>query len=534
MDILNWETNTKQRITMQNLLNEFKELVGPFHAESGNIKRRTSWTKLCGLASKLALEVEAVVTHLNQEDGLVLCLAACSPGEKRNKNLIALFTQALEYKPTDKFINLLSHLSSEEINNTLLPFIYEPGNKSSNAVYLAALLGIIIKAEVFSTFIATHQWSRADLINLSLLVIPEEKNHLIKLLEETIARCESVVEKTAYASFKYIIETNDSNTPIFPELTLTAPPTPVQLPSYVPAATAEPTPALEVGAKAQQPTFVKAPTLESTPKSSAAATASTASATLATPSPQALAPKKIVKPQVQAKDSIFANQIKVFQSPALKSTLKEHIDKYAMPISIGAGAIFIGFFIMLIINMSTDLDAPERISSAVPSSWIDASTNQKITKAYLAADVDYRMGELYLSRNYYEDALKLFEDALSRDKTHLLALIRVGNCHYYLKNYAKALDTFKRVLSQAPKAQFINLYIARIFKSQNQPKEAIKHYNLEMKLEIRVDIGLEFAHYLRSIGEHNKSMEVLHDLQQRFPEKPIVLTSNYDDSGETL
>lgn len=509
---------------MQNLLNEFKELVGPFHEESGNIRRRTSWTKLCGLASKLANEINPVLTHLNQEDSLALCLAASSAGEKRNSSLIAMFNQCLEYNPTDNFINLLSQLTGEEMNNTLLPFIYEPGNKSSNAVYLAAKLGIIIKAEVFKTFLGTHQWSRGDLINLSLLIIPEEKEHLLSLLEQSISTCESVVEKTAYATFKYILETNESNLPLFPELVDVAPPKPAALPEYVAATTQTPT--VSATASTPQATFVKAPTLDG------AATEQKGKKTAQHNSIKK-EQKKVAKTQAQIRENIFVNQIKVFKSPVLKSTFKDYIDNYAIPISIGAGLIFLLFFGLIIFNLMSD-DAPEKITAGVPSSWTDAATNVKITQDYLAADVDYRVGELYLTRNYYEDALKMFEYALRRDKTHLLALIRKGNCNYYLKNYDVALKTFQQALTQAPKAQFINLYIARIYRDQKDFKEAIKYYNREMKLEMRVDIGVEYATFLKSIGENNKSMEVLHDLQQMFPDKAIVLTSTSENEGGTL
>ncbi len=501
---------------MHVLLTEFKELVNSFHTESGSIKRRPSWMQLCGLASKLSAEAESVFTHLDQKDGLALCLAANSPGKKRNRNLLLLFTQALEYKSQDAFINLLSYLSHEEIIQTLLPFIYEPGNKSSSAVYLAAKLGIIIKNEVFKTFLATHQWSRSDHINLSLLVIPEDKQDLILKLEDAISNSETVTEKTAYASFKYILETNESNYPIAPELSEVPLPIPKPLPRYEPEPIAEPevTPSQENNAKAK---FVKAPDASNRAASS----------------PAKNKKKPIKAEKISPLETAFKNQIKVFTAPELKSNLKEQFEKFSVPIAIGTGSIAVIFLVLLLFNALSS-SKPETITAGIPSSWTDTTTNRTITQDYLAADVDYRMGELYLSRNYYGDALKLFEDALHRDKTHLLARIRSGICYLNLREYDKALNAFDIALSQAPNAQFVNMYIARIYRGKKDFNKAISHYKKEMRLETNIEVGVEYATFLESIGEHSQSMEVLHDLQSKFPDKVITLNTDYHKEDAEL
>lgn len=199
-------------------LNEFKKIAETLHKEQEDLKARASWKKLCGSSFSLANFSDIVIPNLSPSDGLAFVLAAFPLYDSRIINLRKLFDSALEVMPDEKFLNLAKFLTPEEITNGLLPHLYDSGNKSSTTVYIAAKLGIVLNMDVFKTFLATHQWSQVDLINMSFLVIPEEKQQLISLLNAAAADTDSPSERSSYSSFNYILKTSNPQTPMLPEL----------------------------------------------------------------------------------------------------------------------------------------------------------------------------------------------------------------------------------------------------------------------------------------------------------------------------
>lgn len=490
-------------------LNEFKKIAETLHKEKEDLKARASWKKLCGSSFSLANFSDIVIPNLSPSDGLAFVLAAFPSYDSRIINLRKLFDSALEVMPDEKFLNLAKFLTPEEITNGLLPHLYDSGNKSSTTVYIAAKLGIVLNMDVFKTFLATHQWSQVDLINMSFLVIPEEKQQLISLLNAAAADTDSPSERSSYSSFNYILKTSNPQTPMLPELSNVIFPPPPKLPDL--SHQTQSSHATKPVQKISNPSENK----KSPPKANSA------------PNFSALSESKTINDTVKKIHTVF-------KSPKIKSSFSQNFEKYAVPVAIGLVVIIVGTFLLVIFTPKHKFDDGATVTSAaIPKSWTDASSNRVITTKYLEADNDYRMGEIYLSRNLYADAQKLFKDALRRDSTHLLARIRSGYCHLQLNEHKKAFEQFNEAKKQAPEARFLNMYIARTHKSMKNYPEAIKHYEAELKLEFNLEVGIEFATFLKTIGESNRSMEVLNEIQQRYPDKIIVLASEKDPEDKS-
>ncbi|MDD3001496.1 MAG: tetratricopeptide repeat protein [Candidatus Riflebacteria bacterium] len=500
-------------------LNEFKKYAEALHTELGDLKSRPSWKKVCGCSVALANFPDIIIPHLNPADGLAFVFSAYPSNDIRLVNLRKLFDLALEIMPDEKFLGLAKFLTPDEITNALLPHLYDSGNKSSTTVYIAAKLNIILNLEVFKTFLATHLWSQVDLVNMSFLIIPEEKQQLITLLTAAIAATDSQAERTSYSSFTHILTTTNPQTPMLPELpNVSFTPLP-ELPKLPGQSVSNPPTQASTELK-KKSVAVKSNTLTKNNEK-------TAPKTNAVPNLTSLSDNKTINDAVKKIHTVF-------KSPKVKSAFSQNVENYAMPVTIGLVVIIIGTLLLVIFTPKHNFDDGATVTSAaIPKSWTDASSNRIITTKYLEADNDYRMGEIYLSRNLYIDAQKLFKDALRRDSTHLLARIRSGYCHLQLKEHTQAFEQFEEAQKQAPEARFLNMYIARTYKGMKKYSDAIRYYEAELKLEFNLEVGVEFATFLKTIGESNRSMEVLSEIQEKYPDKIIVLASEKDSEEKS-
>jgi len=165
-----------------------------------------------------------------------------------------------------------------------------------------------------------------------------------------------------------------------------------------------------------------------------------------------------------------------------------------------------------------------------PNQWVDAVSQRPVTAKYLAADKDFRMGELFLTRDKFAEALKLFEDALAIEPEHLHALVRSGYCRMQLGDNKKAAEIFKRALSVDAGISGVNLYLARIHLAANDNTAAEKHFRAEFKLSADLTSGMELANFLNRAGKQNEAMELIAELQEKHPGKMLVLapTGNED------
>lgn len=188
-----------------------------------------------------------------------------------------------------------------------------------------------------------------------------------------------------------------------------------------------------------------------------------------------------------------------------------------------AGIIAIVLCIPLVLYLSSDMTqepaemtAMPQVPAKVPKFWIDAVTKRKITREFLAADNDFQMGEMFLVREQYGDALSLFRDALHGDPGHVGAQFRIGCCLYSLNDYKGAAQAFHKSLEMQPDLPQANLYLARIAVAAQEWDKAIAYYQKEFELSSDVAIALEYAGTLRKLGLFPEAIALLSRLPPRF------------------
>lgn len=188
-----------------------------------------------------------------------------------------------------------------------------------------------------------------------------------------------------------------------------------------------------------------------------------------------------------------------------------------------AGIIAIALCIPLVLYLSSDTWQESAETSALsqapakaPRFWTDAVTKRKVTREFLAADNDFQMGEMFLIREQYGDALSLFRDALHRDPEHVAAQFRIGCCLFSLNDHKGAAQAFRKSLEMQPGIPQANLFLARIAVTAQEWEKAVACYQQEFDLSGDVAIALEYAGLLRKLGRFPEAITLLSSLPPRF------------------
>lgn len=484
---------------MKTTINEFLKRVDTLLREPGILEKRAAWPTVKAGAASLLPFSEVALSQLPPAVSTIFILAATAPGPKRNAMLRTFFQTTLLKMPDDELIKLLSKLSQAELRENLVPYIYEPGNRGSVSCFIAARLRVSVATEAFQYFLSARPWNQTDLMNLSLLVKSEDSPTLCSVLETMIATADNKITRDNMTEFRQIVFNHLGTEAMIPEL---AEAQAVQTPDKIEEVAPPP------------------------PVAKATVTASTAGA----------APAGQAKPEPSSPMG-RAPQQSTASSPLLKPEniqvnlhLPESIRRLAMPVGLVALFLSIGMLYTLWhfddASTPTVSTRPDRTSGKTPSQWVDSVTQRPVTAKYLAADRDYRMGELFLTRDRYSEALKLFEDALSIDPEHFQALARAGFCRMQLGDNKKAAEIFKQVLARQPGHEMVNLYLARICIANNDLQAAEKHFKTEFNLNSDLTVGLELANFYARNGKHNEAMELIATLQEQHPGKHLVLAND--------
>lgn len=188
-----------------------------------------------------------------------------------------------------------------------------------------------------------------------------------------------------------------------------------------------------------------------------------------------------------------------------------------------AGIVAIALCVPLVLYLSSDTGQEPvettvmpQVPAQAPKFWTDAVTRRKITREFLAADNDFQMGEMFLVREQFGDALSLFRDALHRDPEHVAAQFRIGCCLFSLDDHKGAAQAFRKSLEMQPGLPQANLFLARIAVAANDWDTAVAHYQKEFDLSGDVSIALEYAGTLRKLGRFPEAIKLLTSLPPRF------------------
>lgn len=484
---------------MQETRQQFYELADSLLRESGLLANRPTWINLRQLihdASSESLQADCdTLTH-------TLLLALLSTSEKsaeRTRKLGSVIESACRSPLEESFIELLKQLSSDDLTTTLLPQIYCSDKRGSIAVYLAARVGIFIDPEAFQYFLTARPWEQTDLINLAFLVRSAEQLKVSTILEQAAANEGSAINRESFTEFRHILFGQLPQKPLLPDTATIAAPY-----VYQPPQNKEPLEDLSAheghnAVSERQTEDEKSGYKDRSPISAAK--------TKTTPIGDTR------KPAVESGLSSLFKLIETHQASLFALFLITTIFLLATGIS------------KWFLSDSDTRGKPPANAGKLPTYWTDSATREKITERYLAADKDYRMGELYLTRDRYSEALILFEDALNIRPDHTQALYRIGYCRLHIKDYAGAKTALEKALSLDPKFRHANLMLARAAAAQSDNKTAENHFNRELELAKDPSVAEEYANFLHNTGKKNEAEELITRYQALYPDRIIVLSS---------
>lgn len=549
---------------MQQKIQQFIILCERVLAETGELEQRKSWEELRNCSTQLVSHMIQLSKNFDCKHALLFLLSCGNEGQHKNGCISSLFRRILSSIPKEELFNLLYSINPAELNTYILPFLYERGNIGSIATFVSARLGLKVKNESFEFFLNSREWSQEDLLNLSLLALPEEidnlKANLINLYNsnksETVANFLNILNQSSVTNpiipnikkeTKFGIQSKNQNNTNANLVNNQSTNSNQNLKNSLITNKQSNNLANNDSAKSSEIDKSKNPTIKGVDN-----TTKINSNTPSNNSSEAISQKKILPTNAKTVNNSNSNTtVKTSNSKAnYLDNIKEKIsslDGFSLNLSginfpfekivnfIKKPQVIVGIVVLLLVTLYiiTSLlsevdDGSVSISKApieakVPKYWVDAITNKKLTPQYMQADVDYRMGELYLSRNQYKEAVIFFQMALKTEPEHNIAKMRWGYAEYKLGNYLSAEKLLKEALKSEPRLQNANLYLARTYGEENKIDNAIKCYKAEYKNYSSLEVGMEYANYLAEIGKQNDAMDLLAKLQYKYPNKMLIL-----------
>ncbi len=237
-------------------------------------------------------------------------------------------------------------------------------------------------------------------------------------------------------------------------------------------------------------------------------------------------PEKAASPLIQAQARLAGTQPAPVSSDSTEAGGVSEVLLRRLPgidrnLLLGLIAVFISVPLVFYFSSgssseSSPLTPMQKTPDKAPKFWTDAVSRRQITQEFLAADNDFQMGEMFVVRQQYGEALSLFRDALSRDPKHVGAQFRVGYCLFMNGDNQGATTAFMKVLQQEADHPQVNLYLARISVAAEDWNKAIEYYQKEFDLSGDVMIALEYVAVLRKLGRYPEAIALLSNIQPRY------------------
>ena len=515
---------------MQKKIEQFIFLSERILLEPGELRLRPTWSSLQNVSNELSSYIKQLSFNFETKYALLFLLSISDENQQKNGCMSLLFRKILTTIPSRELLLLLSAVSRVELNTYLLPFLYESGNIGSVAAYTAAKLGLKVKYDAFEFFLNSREWSQKDLINLSLLSLSDEKQYLIANINQAYQNS----HKEVFRDFAEILQTSNKAIGV------------PQIPELGSGEASNKNNIVVQEEKNTQPTATAQKPVAPTVKR--AAVPSKNSIQKSDTEPESFV-NKIKNYSQNVSDKIRNNNLSI-DTDKVGETLKnssEELSNFSKSddsssnkklfIGIGSSvaiiALLLAVFSLSQDNENSSTEYTYNKTAKIPNYWVDAVTNKHLTPKYLEADVDYRMGELYLTRSLYDEAIRFFQYALKTEPKHLSAKLRWGYVEMLQGNYFAAKKLLKEVQADEPKLKNVNLYLARTAALEKKFDEAKSYYKQEYKLYNELSVGMEYANFLADNGKHNEAMEQIAFLQEKFPDKMLVLDSNKDESSDS-
>ena len=561
---------------MQQKLQQFVFLSERILSETGELRLRRTWNELCTVSAQLAPYMAQLSQNFDPKYALLYLLSCGNEGTQKNGCFSMLFRKILSNIPNKDLFSVLNSVNRVELNSYLLPFLYEKGDIGSVAAYVAAKLGLKVNYDAFEFFLTSRDWSQEDFVNLSFLVLLEQRDSLILQLDNLY----KTSKKEVFAQFLNVLNSSNVKEPVLPDLQksqsvqnpITQPRPAIKTPKQPVSTQTNSEFKFKLTGNTSSSQNFSSQSINTTPKTDSGngiQITSNPPATKSYQSPnstpnntkqqsQTTQQNKSVAEILRQESSLAgenskedsSNKNKVKAVPVSNSVnnfldnLKEKFSNLNLdnlpddsplkqpPVLIVAAIVFLLIIILIVYFFSGSQDSSQTVVVAppiegkIPEYWVDAVSNRKITPQYIEADVDYRMGELYLSRNLYDEAIKFFSSALRIEPNHNIAKLRWGYTELLQGNYFVAKKLLKEVLAAEPKMRNVNLYLARNAFAEKDYDSAIEYYKKEYKNYDSLDVGMEYANFLANIGQEDDAMDFLSVLQDKNPGKMLILNAS--------
>ncbi|PKL39356.1 MAG: hypothetical protein CVV41_21200 [Candidatus Riflebacteria bacterium HGW-Riflebacteria-1] len=502
---------------MQETKHKFYELADALLHEAGLLANRPTWIKLRQLVHDAPPDFLQSDCKSDTYAILLAVLKTPDRSAERVTLLGSVIESVISKVPDESLIQLLKLLASDDLSQSLLPCMYRPDFRGSTAVYLAARTSLHLTPEAFQYFLGARLWQQADLINLSFLVRPGDAQKVCALLKEAAASEQSVITKDAFTEFCQILASQEAHRSLTPDGETQS--------SATVATTA--------GITAEQPEHTE-PAQASEPVRSAdqAEAAMPAEAKQANDKPAETSRKPAPRYQPDRRKSaaVAARPEKSFLPPSLVNLVESNRTAFLILFVMTTLALIATGISSWMISDTAPAVYARVAPDRAPKYWTDSATREQITQKYLAADKDYRMGELYLTRDRYSEALILFEDALSTRPDHLPALYRVGYCRFNIKDYPGARTSLEKALKIDSAYRHANLLLAKIAAAQKNNQLAEHHFKRELELDKDPAIAIEYANFLHGSGKENEAKAIISEYQALYPDRIFVLSKTATDA----
>lgn len=152
-------------------------------------------------------------------------------------------------------------------------------------------------------------------------------------------------------------------------------------------------------------------------------------------------------------------------------------------------------------------------------------TNNKFEPAYKEfADVCFQL-------KLYEKALNALEEGLEFFSADEEMLLKIGQCHEYLGDTAKAKIFYYRALNQNKMADEVYFHIGECYSKEKEFASSIHFYNQAIKIDdLREDYLMSLAKSYSNMGRYQKALPIFQKATEMGPE----LSENWVDYASFL
>lgn len=126
---------------------------------------------------------------------------------------------------------------------------------------------------------------------------------------------------------------------------------------------------------------------------------------------------------------------------------------------------------------------PRRFEFSDPFSLsLNLSSDANLRKFFSDKQSLRLIAEFYFKKEYYEEALELFNELLADDSLNSELSQKAGYCYQMLGDYRKALDSYKNAELMSPNSFWTVRRIGACYRNLKEPEKALEYYLLAEKL----------------------------------------------------